>query len=112
MDYLYIAISVLLNSVAQVIQKKIAHKNKDSKSFSVSLLKSKIFYFIIFLYSLATLFWSIAVKTIPLSYAAPITSFSIVIVALLSKIVLREEIPKTRLIGIAIILFGIVLISV
>ena len=112
MDYIFIAISVVLNSFAQIIQKTSAKKNKNQKNFSKSLMKDINFYIAAFIYSISTLFWTFSVKHIPLSIATPLTSLSIVVVIILSKFILKEKIPRNRIIGISAIMIGIVLISI
>ena len=56
-------------------------------------------------------FWTLALRWLPLSIAYPAGSLSFVGVALLSWAVLKESLGKRRWVGVAMILCGIALIA-
>ena len=56
--------------------------------------------------------WTIALTKLPLSIAFPVGSVSFVFVALLSFLLLKERVNKRKWAGIALILAGVVLVSV
>lgn len=55
--------------------------------------------------------WTIALTKLPLSIAFPAGSVSFVFVALLSFLLLKERVGKRKWAGIALILTGVVLVS-
>ena len=56
--------------------------------------------------------WVTLLSKIDLSVAVPVASFSYIGVPLVSAIVFKEQIPPLRWVGILVIVFGIVLVSI
>lgn len=56
--------------------------------------------------------WTMALTKLPLSVAFPFGSIAFVFVALLSFLILKEKVGRQRWMGIALILAGVVLVSV
>ncbi len=107
-------LAVLFTSVGQVLQKigsgkiKKSHLKIGVKSFFV-FLNPYIFAALIMLF-LATVFYLMALSRLPLSVAYPMLSSGYVIVVLLSRIFLKEEVSLKRWIGVFVIITGIFII--
>lgn len=56
-------------------------------------------------------FWTLALSLLPVSIAQPMASIELVVVALLSRMFLREKVGPRRIAGIALILFGTILVG-
>lgn len=63
------------------------------------------------LYISSTLVWLIALSRTSLNYAYPFTALTFILVMLSSHFVLSETLPINRIIGVAIICFGVLLSS-
>lgn len=55
--------------------------------------------------------WTIALTKLPLSIAFPFGSISFIFVAILSFLLLKERVCRQRWMGIALILLGVILVS-
>lgn len=62
-------------------------------------------------YALSTLLWLIALSRCSLNFAYPFTAVTFILVILLSVIVLNEPLPTSRIIGMAVIIGGIFIVS-
>jgi len=60
---------------------------------------------------LSSFFWLVAISRVELSYAYPMISISYVLVVFLSWLIFKEEVGPVRWLGVAIIIFGVYLIS-
>lgn len=63
------------------------------------------------LYGVSAIFWLVVLSRVDLSFAYPILGFSYVIVLVISKMFLHEEVTLTRWVGAAIISVGVALIA-
>jgi multidrug transporter EmrE-like cation transporter len=63
------------------------------------------------LYAVSTLFWVVALSRVELGYAYPFISLSYVLILLASWALFREAVSLTRLLGVAAICLGIVVIA-
>jgi len=63
------------------------------------------------LYLLSSFFWLLAISKVPLSYAYPLVSISYVLVLFFSWILFKENVGLVRWLGVAVIMFGVYLIS-
>jgi drug/metabolite transporter (DMT)-like permease len=57
----------------------------------------------------ATILWMVALARIDISYAFPLLSSSYILVAVLSRLLLKESIPRQRWLAIAVISIGVAL---
>ncbi|HZR29196.1 MAG TPA: EamA family transporter [Terriglobales bacterium] len=105
-------LTIVLSACAQVFLKRgVTQNSASAASFSyVSLLKSPWVWAWMASFVLATGLWLIAMSRIEVSYAFPLLSISYPIVAVLSIFVLRERVPASRWMAIAVITFGVALI--
>ena len=62
-------------------------------------------------FSLATLLWLIALRHTAISYAYPLLGAGYIMVALLAKWLLREQIPSSRWVAILTITVGVLLVG-
>lgn len=106
--YLYIIllfISVIISAISQLLLKKSA--NKKYKNIIYEYLNPLVIisYTMFFL---AIVLDMISLKEVPVSFIPIIESSSYIFIIVLSRIFLKEEIDKRKIIGIFCIIFGIV----
>ena len=65
----------------------------------------------LFLYLISAAIWLIVLSTVDLSFAYPFLGFTYVMVLVLSKFILKEDVNPIRWIGALIITAGVVIIS-
>ena len=114
-----IILSVLFSSVAQIALKRGMTQCDCSFTPQLSnvmpLLSSLVLNpFVIsgvFLHVLALVTWLYVLKHVDVSYAYPFISMGFVIVLVLSYFIFNEAINLYRLAGVALIIFGIILIG-
>jgi multidrug transporter EmrE-like cation transporter len=75
----------------------------------LSLVSSAHFWAAICLYGISTLLWIWLIKDIPLNRAYPFVALAFVLVPVLSRFVLDEELSRAGIAGSAVIVVGIVL---
>ena len=64
-----------------------------------------------FMYGLSSLVWLFILSKLPLSLAYPLVSMGYVLVVFFSWLLLREEVNTARLVGVAVICLGVVLLA-
>ena len=112
--YIFMGLAVIFTSVGQILQKigsgmvKKEHLKVGIRSILV-FFNPFIFGALIMLF-FATIFYLLALSKLPLSIAYPMLSSGYVLVVLLSKIFLKEEVSLKRWLGVFIIMFGIFVI--
>ncbi len=114
MYYILLIISIALTTCGQIFQKLGAAKIKANLKMQRGLISSalNLYIFLGFLsLGLGAFLWLIVLSKMELSLAYPMLSLGYVLVTLISKFFFKEEIPRSRWIGVAIIMFGIILIS-
>ena len=114
---LAIIVTVCLAVTGQTIIKK-ALNSMGHIDFSSGLFSSyiRIFFSPLFLFgssfsALSILFWLYSLTKLDLSYAFPFLSLSFVLVTLIAWIILGENVPLLRWIGVSVICIGVFLIS-
>lgn len=65
----------------------------------------------LFLFGISALFWLVVLSRVPLSVAYPFVGMSYVLVVLLSRFVLHENVPPLRWLGVFVVAAGIVIIG-
>lgn len=100
---------VLVSSVAQIILKKSSSKRYKNRIFEY-LNPMVIFAYTIFF--CATFCSIFAYKGIPLSFGPILAASEYIFVALLSKLILKENINRKKFIGLTVIVFGIIIYSI
>lgn len=102
-------LSVFIASISQILLKKSANNNSDSK------LKEYLNKYVIIAYGLlfvSTILTMYAYKQLDLSIGVMIESISYIIITVLSYFILKEKITKNKLIGIFMIIIGIAIFSI
>jgi uncharacterized membrane protein len=84
------------------------HMNADSLK---SLLSSPIIWGGLVLFGLSAIVWLFALSRASLSFAYPFAALSYVLIVLFSVLVLHEDVPVLRWIGVAFIVTGILLVA-
>jgi len=103
---------VLLLVCAQILFKYVAH-NKELTSLLdyIKLIFNPFMIMAIALYAGITFLWVYILTKVPLSYAHPIQALAFPLVLILSFVLFKETIPLQRWIGVAVIVFGVFLVS-
>lgn len=109
---LYIILSITISSCAQIIWKKGAKLKKISIKEVIKTVLTPTMMIGLVMYFTAALIWIIVLSNTEVSYAFPFFSIGYVIVAILSKIILKEEISMKRILGMTVIITGVILVGV
>jgi len=111
-------ISIFIASIGQLILKVGLNKLEE-----LILVKSNIWYLFLriftnpilllglLFYGVSAFLWLIGLSKVPLSKAYPLVSLSYIIVVFLSWLLLRENISLLKIVALAIICFGVFLLS-
>lgn len=83
----------------------------DGAFFLLRALLSPLVILSLFLAFIAALAWIAAVSKVELSFAYPFTSLGYILVLLLSSLILKEQIPMMRWVGVFIIGIGVFVVS-
>lgn len=86
--------------------------NDDPISFVASVFSSPLVLTGLLLYGVGALSWIAVLSRMNLSHAYPFLALNFVLIAILSRTLLGEEIPTIRWIGIGVICLGIILVSI
>lgn len=116
MNYVILAISILLAVTGQLLMKK---GMMLFGTFPASQLLYKIVpmffnpyvFFGFAFFGLSSLFWLIVLSRLQLSFVYPMVSVAYVLVALFSMLFFKESVSLVRWSGIAVIIIGVYLIS-
>jgi drug/metabolite transporter (DMT)-like permease len=109
-----LAFAIALDTTAQLCWKAATLAAPGSASMWQTLvitLRQPLFQITVLLIILMFFNWMIVLSHADLSYAQPITSLSYVTVSVVAAVSFGESIPPQRMIGIAMILFGVWCIS-
>lgn len=98
--------SVLIASSSQILLKKSAIKTHESVIKEYLNLYTIVAYFIFGVSALITIF---VAKYLPLSMISVMESLGYVFIPILSYFFLREKLHKKQILGIALVLFGVIL---
>ena len=100
---------VLISSLSQILLKKSADVERESKLKEYLNFKTIFAYFMFFSATICTM---LAYKYIPLSMGPILESMGYIFVAIFSYYLLKEKITKRKLLGLIIIIIGIVIFSI
>ena len=81
------------------------------KQLFFGVIKSPLVMTGLFLYVVSAAIWMIVISAVDLSFAYPFLGFTYVMVLVLSKFILKEDVNPMRWIGALIITVGVVVIS-
>lgn len=105
-------LSIVLGAGAQVcLRRGVAQRDvKISARSYLTLLRSGWIWAWGLSFILTTALWMLAISSMQVSYAFPMLSMGYAVVAVLSRIFLKERIPASRWVAIAVITLGVALI--
>jgi len=109
MQYVLLAVSVALLAAGQIAQKFASQKvdfSGGSAKVIRSMLMSRQFWVAGVLMALALVVWLLALTITEVSKAYPVLSLSFVVTAVISRLMLKEQISHSRWIGIFFISIG------
>lgn len=106
--YLMVLMCVVLISVGQVLFKYAALDSNKQQSL-IGLLFNKYLVIAGFVYVVATLLWVWQLKFVPLNRAYPVFAAAFIIVPAFSWLLFRERVSLAYVVGVAFIIFGVVL---
>ena len=108
-------VSIFFGAIAQVMLKRGVGHSTDSARVSagwwMALLRNGWVWGWGISFVAATILWLLALSAVDISYAFPLLSAGFILVALLSRVLLKEIISPKRWVAILIIGVGVVLIS-
>ena len=81
------------------------------RQFFSGVIKSPLVVTGLFLYVVSSAIWLIAIAAVDLSFAYPFLGFTYVMVLVLSKFILKEDVNPIRWIGTIIITIGVIVLS-
>lgn len=98
---------VVLNAVAQIALRYGSTGNKEERTIPPR------FWIIVWAmcFAVATLLWLIVLRHTAISYAYPLLGAGYILVTLLAKWLLREEIPALRWVSILVITAGVLMVG-
>ena len=116
---LLILLSITIAVGGQILLKigmnKIGEINISSASsvghLFTGIVKSPTVLVGLFLYAISAVLWLIVISSVDLSFAYPFIGLTYVLILVVSKFVLKEDVNPIRWIGTAIITIGVVVIS-
>lgn len=105
-------LSIILGAGAQVfLRRGVAQREVTISAGSyLALLRSGWVWAWGICFVFATALWMLAISTMQVSYAFPMLSIGYLLVAVLSRVFLKEHIPASRWLAIAVITLGVALI--
>jgi len=118
-SFFLILISVAFAATGQIILKLGMNKVGQISVGSYSQLSEAIIKMLttplvplgLLFYVLAASLWLVVLSRVPLSLAYPMVALGYVIVVFLSWFVLKEVVPPTRWLGLAVICLGVILVG-
>lgn len=109
---------VMLNAAAQILMKAgtnaVGHFDFSVENILPIGLKLATEWHIIvalFCYVVSVIVWILALSRVPVSIAFPLLSMAYIVTAVAAWYLLGEALSATKLIGIGVIIFGVIIIS-
>jgi drug/metabolite transporter (DMT)-like permease len=105
--------AICLGAVGQILLKSGLGKlhNPTIVQTLMTIVTNKYVFGGFFCYGISSLFYLVALQKLDLSYAYPMISLSYVLVAFLAWRFLGEQVPPMRVLGLAIIIAGVVVMA-
>jgi len=114
-EYVLIAISVVLAVISQVAQKYLAiDYNNASKNLTSSVyfyVKHPTFWLAMAALGASMLSWLLVLDSMEVGKAYPLLSIIYIVMLLVSRFLFKEMIPLRRWIGVTVIMVGVMLIT-
>jgi len=115
MAYIFLFLSIVANSLGQILMKYGADRLSIDKLFAWGTLREVVFnpYVIagIFTYVFGMFAWLFTLSKLELSVAYPFLALTYVVVFFAAAILFKETILISKILGVALIIIGIVLVS-
>jgi len=109
MNYVYLLLSILLQSVAAICSK---YASVELNNNNILELIFNGFYLLSLLcLALQAYFWQLTLRKIDLSIAFPFTALNNIFILIFSFFIFKETISLNNVFGVIIIMFGIILLS-
>ncbi len=105
MAYLLLIVVSLLSCAGQLCQKQAAQTHQSPRVLALWLASALL------LMAMALLLWLLVLQQLPLSVAYPMLSFNFVLVTLAARYCFDEQTSATHWYGVALIILGILLMS-
>jgi undecaprenyl phosphate-alpha-L-ara4N flippase subunit ArnE len=109
--YVALALAILLNVAGQLLLKRAAMSGGGEGAPAYKAYLSVWFFGGAGSLGASMLLWVQVLRAIPLTLAHPLTGVVFILVPLASHLLWKEPLPRTRLLGICIIIVGIYLVA-
>jgi multidrug transporter EmrE-like cation transporter len=117
-NILLIVLSVSLNATAQILMRRgmlqIGAVSFDGGAVLLMLqaMLSNIFLWLSFLcYGFSIIIWMLVLSRVEVSFAYAFSSLGYVLVTVMGTLILKEHISVTKIIGIAVVCIGVILVA-
>ena len=117
-SFILIFTGVMLNAAAQILMKAgtnaVGHFEFSMENILPIGLKLATEWHIataLFCYALSVVVWVLALSRVPVSIAFPMLSMAYIVTAVAAWYMLGEPLNMTKLVGIGVIIFGVIIIS-
>ncbi|MBU0688530.1 MAG: EamA family transporter [Gammaproteobacteria bacterium] len=118
LNFMLIFTGVMLNAAAQILMKSgtnaIGHFEFSMANVIPIGWKLATEWHIVtalFCYGISVVVWILALSRVPVSIAFPMLSMAYVVNAVAAKYLLGEDFNATKLVGMGVIIFGVIIIS-
>ncbi len=118
MSFVFLFTSILCAVSGQVLLKNtvtniegVDFASSKMASHLIKLLRYPLFYIAMAVYFLSMILYLVAISKLDISLAYPMVSLNYAIILVYSKVFYKENVTPLRWIGVAVIIFGVVLIS-
>jgi len=106
----YIALTIILTSISQLLQKQAARDMSDGGNKAAILSNTNFVMSGVFL-GASLITWLYVLKNFDVSFAYPLLSLNYVVVLLLASLCFGEKIPRRRWIGVLSIVAGVTVLT-
>ncbi|MFF2091717.1 EamA family transporter [Paenibacillus sp. NPDC058174] len=108
-NYIYLFLSILLQSMAFMLSKLAASDLKESGFY---LVVFNVYYIAaIICLGLQAVFWQLTLRKLDLSIAYPITALNNVFILLFSFFIFNESITFNNILGVSVIMLGVIILN-
>jgi len=109
MRFVLIFVPIILAAVGQLILK--IGMNKLGNFNLIKIFTHPTVILGLFFYGASLILWLLVLSKEKLSFVYPLVAFSYVVTVFLSKVVLHEQVPLLRWVGLGVIVMGILLVA-
>ncbi len=110
--YLFLAVATVFNAAGQLLLKTAALRSVGASGGAIAAFLSPYFLVGVTALGSSMILWLLALRTIPMTVAHPVSGIVFAIVPIASALLWQaEKLPMGRMLGIGCIIFGIVLVA-